>query len=411
MNQKQMGKKNALVAGILAGMVLLSGCTGESASSGAGSVGAVDQPPEQVQQSVLPVLEVQAGGQTMTLRVGEESSCTVTLPEALPHPAKTEGTVQVFQADQAVFSGPISQLAEFLPGENGQYQYQFTVGGETFSLQVETAFAPQIFYREGAVTVGEVLPLAIRYTDAQTISVQTSLSFVPEFYQEDGVWHALLPIHWNTQPGSYPLTIQAGSSVFSLEIKVNDREFEIQNLTVSEETTEQTVENDDANAQWNSLIEPLKAVSDPQQYWSGPFLQPVEGEITTQYGMIRYVNDSPTSERHSGVDLAADAGTPVQAAGAGRVLFADYLLLTGNTVVIEHGYGLKSWYYHMESLDVAQGEMVERGQVIGKVGSTGFSTGPHLHFAMSVNRVFINPWTAIETGVSWEGQENEGDDF
>ena len=81
------------------------------------------------------------------------------------------------------------------------------------------------------------------------------------------------------------------------------------------------------------------------------------------------------------------------------------LPISGNTVLIEHGYGLKSWYYHMDSLNVSQDEMVKQGQIIGEVGSTGFSTGPHLHFAMSVNRVFVNPWTAIEQGIGWEGEE------
>lgn len=243
--------------------------------------------------------------------------------------------------------------------------------------------------------------MSVRYTDAQSVTAETSLSFQPVFYPVDDGWVSLLPIHWNTTPGEYPLTIYAGTSVFELTVTVADRTFEIQNLTVDETTTAQTVENDEANAEWNQIIEPLKAISDSEQYWTGCFLQPVEGEITTQYGMIRYVNGNPTSVRHSGVDLAADTGTPVQAAGKGRVLFAGYLQLTGNTVLIEHGYGLKSWYYHMDSLDVLTDQMVEQGQIIGKVGSTGFSTGPHLHFAMSVNRVFINPWTAIEKGFSW----------
>ena len=70
--------------------------------------------------------------------------------------------------------------------------------------------------------------------------------------------------------------------------------------------------------------------------------------------------------------------------------------MTGNTVVIEHGYGLKSIYYHMSELDCKVGDMVKKGDIIGKVGSTGFSTGPHLHFSMAVNTVWINPWQFID---------------
>jgi murein DD-endopeptidase MepM/ murein hydrolase activator NlpD len=87
------------------------------------------------------------------------------------------------------------------------------------------------------------------------------------------------------------------------------------------------------------------------------------------------------------------------------VLFAGNLQLTGGTIVIEHGYGLKSWYYHMNSIDVKAGDIVAQNQIIGTVGSTGFSTGPHLHFGMSVGsphsgQFFINPETLITTDLA-----------
>ena len=226
---------------------------------------------------------------------------------------------------------------------------------------VETAFAPQIFWQESEALLGEALPLSVRYTDAQSVTAETSLSFQPVFYPVDDGWVSLLPIHWNTTPGEYPLTIYAGTSVFELTVTVADRTFEIQNLTVDETTTAQTVENDEANAEWNQIIEPLKAISDSEQYWTGCFLQPVEGEITTQYGMIRYVNGNPTSVRHSGVDLAADTGTPVQAAGKGRVLFAGDMELLARRVIQE----LEGDEGH-KHLDEYSDSSTERGQCLLK---------------------------------------------
>ncbi|MDD3193842.1 MAG: M23 family metallopeptidase [Oscillospiraceae bacterium] len=391
--------KRVLAAGLCC-LLLFTGCRAQEQRTD------MSEPESLIVSQMVPAapkgLEIAVGEETVTLYPGEENYRTVTLLEALPR-SEAAATVQILLEDQQVFSGSTSNLEDFLPAKNGSYDYLFTDGENAYALTVETAFAPQISWPEGAVELGEVLPIAVRYTDAETVSAETTLSFQPSFYKWEGAWEGLLPIHWNTQPGIYPLTVRAGTAVFELAITVSDRAFEIQNLTVDETTTSQTVDNNEANAEWNTKIEPMKEISDPVQYWSGEFIQPVEGELTTQYGMIRYVNGNPTSVRHSGVDLAADEGTPVQAAGAGRVLFADYLQLTGNTVLIEHGLGLKSWYYHMESLNVAQGDMVEQGQVIGKVGSTGFSTGPHLHFAMSVNRVFVNPGTAIEKGIVWEG--------
>lgn len=404
--QKRKGRFIRLTGWVLPVLVVFSGCR-------AAPVLDRPEPSSQGQTVSAPApdpvfepeaLEVTAAGQTISLLPDGEPSCTVALPEELPALEDETVPVQIFFGEKQVFSGSAGELADFLPEKNGLYRYVFDGGDGSCSLAVQTDFAPRLVWREGPIALGEVLPLSVRYTDAESVTAETGLSFQPVFYRSENGWEALLPIHWNTKPGDYPLTVRAGSDQFQLTVSVADRAFEIQNLTVDETTTSQTVENDGANAEWNRLIEPLKDISDDQQYWSGKFIQPVEGEITTQYGMIRYVNGSETSTRHSGVDLAADRGTPVQAAGSGRVLFAGYLQLTGNTVLIEHGYGLKSWYYHMDSLNVSSGEMAEGGQIIGEVGSTGFSTGPHLHFAMSVNRVFVNPWTALEQGIGWEGE-------
>ncbi|NMA65843.1 MAG: M23 family metallopeptidase [Clostridiaceae bacterium] len=128
---------------------------------------------------------------------------------------------------------------------------------------------------------------------------------------------------------------------------------------------------------------------------------PVEGGRVTEidFGKKRFVNNSPTSYRHNGLDIGHDKGEPVMASNNGRVLLADFLIETGNTVIIEHGFGLKTWYYHMDELKVEANDWVKKGDIIGTVGSTGFSTGPHLHFSASINGVFINPVTLINEGV------------
>ena len=94
---------------------------------------------------------------------------------------------------------------------------------------------------------------------------------------------------------------------------------------------------------------------------------------------------------HLGVDIASPIGTPVPASGRGRVVFAGTRILTGNTVVIEHLPGFFTVYYHMSSLAVTVGDIVEKSQVIGAVGMTGFATGPHLHWEMQCVGVAVDP--------------------
>jgi murein DD-endopeptidase MepM/ murein hydrolase activator NlpD len=133
---------------------------------------------------------------------------------------------------------------------------------------------------------------------------------------------------------------------------------------------------------------------------------PVGGRLTTEFGETRYVNDFPTSYRHLGLDIAAPEGTEVKASNRGKVVLARSLILTGNTVMIDHGEGLFSVYHHLLKLSVKAGAVVERGQKIGEVGSTGFSTGPHLHFMISYFTTNLEPgYVLFGQPVTYENYE------
>ena len=135
---------------------------------------------------------------------------------------------------------------------------------------------------------------------------------------------------------------------------------------------------------------------DPRTDFTQPFLRPVEGRVSGRFGRARVYNGKPGSP-HSGMDIAAPTGTPVRAPAAGIVTFADPdLYLTGGTVLVDHGHGISSNFLHLSRIDVAVGDRVEQGQVIAAVGSTGRSTGPHLHWGMSWFDVRIDPQLVLE---------------
>lgn len=125
------------------------------------------------------------------------------------------------------------------------------------------------------------------------------------------------------------------------------------------------------------------------------FIWPVEGRISGRFGNQRIYNGTPGSA-HSGMDIAAATGTPVRAPASGLVTFADDLYLTGGTVLIDHGYGISSNFLHLSRRDVAVGDRIERGEVLGAVGSTGRSTGPHLHWGMNWFDTRIDPLLVLE---------------
>lgn len=127
------------------------------------------------------------------------------------------------------------------------------------------------------------------------------------------------------------------------------------------------------------------------------FIRPVEGRISGRFGNQRIYNGSPRAA-HSGMDIAAPKGTSVKAPASGIVTFANAdLYLTGGTVVIDHGFGFSSNFLHLSRLDVKVGDVIDQGQIIGAVGSTGRASGPHLHWGMNWFEVRIDPQLVLES--------------
>jgi len=275
-------------------------------------------------------------------------------------------------------------------------------GNAIYEFVLNADYPPGIEISAGETDPGELLVIkASNIQPDEEITVETEFDIKPNVFREGNTAVVLLPVsYYYEENRSYSVKASAGNLVKKFSVFIKPKEFIVQNLKIDPQVAAST-RNEKSSEEIREKLYPLKPVSDPVRYWEGEFIMPVEGGRVSpaDFGKRRYVNSSPTSYRHNGLDIGQDEGTPVMATNNGRVLIADYLIETGNTVVIEHGYGLKSWYYHMKDLNVKTGDMVKKGDVIGTVGSTGFSTGPHLHFSFTVNDVWINPITVIEQGI------------
>jgi murein DD-endopeptidase MepM/ murein hydrolase activator NlpD len=137
-------------------------------------------------------------------------------------------------------------------------------------------------------------------------------------------------------------------------------------------------------------------VSD-ERLWSGAFGLPLAGElrITAPFGQRRSYSGGPVSSYHSGLDYGADAGIAVFAPMTGTVVLAEPLQVRGKAVILDHGLGVFTAFWHLSQIDVTVGQQVGKAYVVGLVGNTGLSTGPHLHWEMQVHSVPVNPlqWT------------------
>lgn len=152
--------------------------------------------------------------------------------------------------------------------------------------------------------------------------------------------------------------------------------------------------NGELRRQNRARLAELAEQSRPELLWSEPFLQMRNAQVMSPFAVRRtYLLDGqPVDEQyHLGFDLASVRRAPVEASNSGVVMLAEYFGIYGNAVIIDHGYGLMSLYGHLSSIDVAAGEPVERGQVIGRTGETGLAGGDHLHFGILLQGLPVNP--------------------
>ena len=145
----------------------------------------------------------------------------------------------------------------------------------------------------------------------------------------------------------------------------------------------------------NNAIGEARAINSDLNYFKNKFIMPVEGIITGVYGSQRILNGKPKWP-HYGIDIAADKGTHIKSSGNGIVTMAeDDLYYTGGTIIMDHGHGISTIYSHLESVLVSVGDKINQGDIIGTVGSTGRSTGPHLDFRINWFQTRLDPMTVI----------------
>ena len=172
---------------------------------------------------------------------------------------------------------------------------------------------------------------------------------------------------------------------------VSRRDFSVQRLTLPSTMVDLDPETERRAVSEGERLRTLYRTITPERLWRGRWTRPVAGqEPGTGFGSRRIINGQPRAP-HTGIDFAAPRGTPVVAANSGRVaLLGDYFF-PGRLVALDHGLGLYTLYFHLDTVAVTDGERVERGQTIGTVGSTGRATGPHLHFGAQAGVARVDP--------------------
>jgi murein DD-endopeptidase MepM/ murein hydrolase activator NlpD len=222
------------------------------------------------------------------------------------------------------------------------------------------------------------------------------------FSQDDGNYVALQGIHAMENPGLYTCeldlyTTEGGELIyaFSQPIRVLDGGYGFENINgVPAETIDPEVTGPE-----RAMVEGLLAEATKEKYWENPFQFPSDyytESFVSIFGTRRSYNWGAFDFYHTGLDLYGSNGLPILAPAPGRVVFAGPLIVRGNATYIEHGWGVYSGYFHQSKIYVSVGDLVEIGQVIGEVGGTGRSTGPHLHWEIWAGGVPVDPLEWVE---------------
>lgn len=256
----------------------------------------------------------------------------------------------------------------------------------------------------------QMLPVQPLQGDTLSIYVESLLPGQPSgqlgsqalrFFPWGDGFIALAGIDAFTEPGRYKLELSGQGDQpwrpYDRDVQVASAEYGTQFITIPENLAYLLAP--EIRAEEDAFLATVYGDFSDMAMWQGQFQEPVTNTlITAGYGDGRSYNDGPVDIYHTGIDYAGVVGTPIYSPAAGTVVFSDTLQLRGNTLIIDHGLGLMTGYYHLSNIRVEVGERIEKGHLIAEGGSTGLSNGPHLHWDMRVNNIPVN-------GLQWTGED------
>lgn len=221
--------------------------------------------------------------------------------------------------------------------------------------------------------------------------------------EERGEAFALIGLDLAIKPGLHDLKMSVFLRDGRVEelrhpLVVRDRKFPVKELRVKQEFVTPPPEVEE-RIRWEAeLLQMVYSVITEKWLGEGAFERPHPGESAGNFGERRIYNGVPRSS-HSGLDIAAPYGSAVRASNSGRIVLARDLYFSGNTVILDHGLGVFSIYCHFSQLKVSRGQDVKKGDILALAGSTGRSTGPHLHWAVRIRGSRVDPQALLELGL------------
>jgi murein DD-endopeptidase MepM/ murein hydrolase activator NlpD len=222
------------------------------------------------------------------------------------------------------------------------------------------------------------------------------------FVRDGESWHGFAGVPVLATPGTLTVRIEADLAdgrtvVKETPLTVRSAGYPREQIHLPAAVSERLANNAAEVQREREMVNAIWPQVSAERLWSGRFILPAQGRISSDFGTIRSYDGGPYDSFHEGLDIANVTGTPIVAAARGRVVLAEPdLLVRGGAVIIDHGQGIHTGYWHQSAVLVHAGEMVEQGQIIGRIGAKGMVTGPHLHWDVRVGPTNVQPREWLE---------------
>ncbi len=254
-------------------------------------------------------------------------------------------------------------------------------------VHAQTALQPEIVTEPAAPGPGDIMVVTIRNMSGP---VEGSFNNKKIYFNpsKESV-RAIVALDYFTEPGKYELAATVNGTILSRIVEIVKKEYPVQRLTLPKDMVELSPENERRVEREQKRMAAIWP-HENNRSWAGDFINPLEGQIITPFGVRRFINNTPKSP-HTGVDVAGEKGDKILAPNGAVVALVDKQFFAGNAVILDHGQGIYSMFFHLSKVLVKQGQKVNKGDVIALVGATGRATGPHLHWGVRIQGARVDP--------------------
>ncbi len=278
------------------------------------------------------------------------------------------------------------------------------VGSATYEFRAKVLLPAAFYLNTTSITAGDFLVLTAKNIDDPSqisFSSNPDIGYAPKFYTDGDYVKSLIPVNMDFPEGTVTFTFGYGEVVQDMVVSVGPSTARSKTIEVSADVINRN-RTPEALQAYSDLIATLSASTASTPLWdNGIFLEGVTPDnnnilLTNTFGLNITLSGDGSFYRNDGIDYFAPAGTDIVASNTGTVVYVGHLDYLGNTVVIDHGLGLKTWYAHLSDTSVEMGAAINKGDVVGHVGSTGFATRTMFHYGMFIDNVPVSPFTWFE---------------